>query len=612
MAEHGQDVLVNHPHFNSHVLAPYLEYAYLRRQVDVAPPARIEAFLDDHAELPVTRFLRQRYLLRLAEAGEWTAFNRYFDDESDTTLRCFGLQARASQEAVGEHWIREGRDLWLAGRSQPKACDPVFDVLYRKGALTQSDYWQRITLAMAEGETGLAIYLSRKLGPAWESRVQTWVYLTRHPHRLAHAPLTEDATTADIVGHVYRRWARRSPADAYAWREQLATYVPAEEALALLRYVTIWAAIDEHPEAYAWLAGLPPAAVTEEVLVWRARMAIRAQAWRDYRDSYALMPETLQKDKEWAYWQAYALKAAGEVDRAEAIFAELARERSYYGFLAADKLHQPYAMSHRTEGYSIHDLADLESHAGIRRAKALYAEGLIEEARREWLAALEGRTEGFKTAAAFEAARIGWASQAIMTANNAGLHDDLELRFPLAFQSDVERVVGQHRVTPAQVMAVIRKESIFSPDAVSPVGARGLMQLMPATARVVARKHGIRYSRQDDLFNVETNVQLGSAYLAELLDKYHGNLALAAAAYNAGPHRVDQWLDEYQDLPPEIWVESIPFRETRNYVKAVLAFSAVFDWKLGAEPTRVALNLRSGQPRDGACMVATIGEVGCR
>ena len=275
--------------------------------------------------------------------------------------------------------------------------------------------------------------------------------------------------------------------------------------------------------------------------------------------------------------------ALPDTTNSQDILSALASQRHYYGFMAALLLQQtPPLQPSLPEPESI----DLKSNPHIRRAIELFAVGENLNGRREWYRALDVSNNEEKRQLGHLAQSIGDLSLAIRSANLAEAMDDLLLRFPLAFNSDFNAAAHKQDVAPALLRAVARQESAYQPDARSPVGARGLMQLMPATAKLVTKRARLPASYAGQLNDPKINIQLGSYHLAWLIERFNGQRPLAIAAYNAGEHRVDRWIKNKAQMPTDVWIETIPFRETRNYVKNVLAFTYVYNQLLNT-PTRV-------------------------
>lgn len=573
-------------------LLPYLLYADLVSDTSDLTADQVDAFLDAYGDLPLARGFRGQWLHELGARREWDTFQDFHRGGGSATLRCYGLRARRANDGVDDDWLREARTLWLVGHSQPSACDPVFSELYDRDALTAEQRWERITRAMYSGNAGLARALRSRLAEGDQQWLEDWLRLNRDPAgALADPDFEVDSRRGRQLVRFGVRLLARSDRDTAA--ERLEAYVargelPREMALELEREIALRAAYSRDDRAQELLDRLPDAAINDTVREWQARIAVGQQNWPRVVDAVWDLPREQREQAEWRYWRAHALWMTGAQDRAEELFEPLAGTRNYYGFLAADALGRPYAMNEAALDHDADRQAALASRPEMQRARELREVGLMTEARREWESALAGAGADSRAQAAMLALGWGWYDRAVHNANQAGMHNALALRFPTGFSDVLEPAAAAADVDPALVYAVARKESAFSPDARSRVGARGLLQVMPETGRRVAASLGAANPAGLDLYDPAVNARLGAAYLAQMLERFDGNILLAAAAYNAGPERAARWLEDNPGQPAAVWIENITFGETRDYVKSVLAFRAVFDSQLRGEPRRLA------------------------
>ncbi|MFZ0549473.1 MAG: transglycosylase SLT domain-containing protein, partial [Steroidobacteraceae bacterium] len=288
----------------------------------------------------------------------------------------------------------------------------------------------------------------------------------------------------------------------------------------------------------------------------------------------------------WRYWRARVLAAVAGEPAAAPLFAALARLRDYYGYLAADQLELPYDLqAHPTPANSPIQAA-LAATPGLIRAHELFECGLTDSADFEWAVALRGVTNAQRIQAAQVAEDWGWYAQAIAQLGQADDLDDVALRYPQAYPDLVKRASALTDVPADWLLAVMRQESLFRVDAVSRANAQGLMQLLPTTASAVARRWHVAFHSADGLFDPATAVTLGSAHLRDLLDQYDGALVLALAAYNAGTAPVARWRP-VQSMEADIWIENVPYGETRDYVERILEHIVAFRWARGAPLPRL-------------------------
>ncbi len=569
-------------------LFPYLEYYELRRRLSELDPAQVEAFERARQELPIAGRLRYAWLLEAGRRGDWEGFLQLDRGQQGAALACYRLSAQRAVDAVDADWRARAMELWLVGHSQPEACDPVFRMLQETGYLDDDAIWQRALLAMEAGNAGLVRHLSRALEGEYAQWANHWLRVASDPARALADP--EFPLQGELAKNIVRQGLRllgRDRADLAL--ERLAALgakselLSDDELLDMQRELALWGAYSHHAQALEWLEALPAAAVDDEVQEWRAVLALARQDWPRLLNALDALPAERRQDARWQYWRAHALEHMDHPERAASIYAALAEQRQYYGFLAADRLGREYRMNPEQVAVSEQKLEELALRPGFVRARELLEVGLKTDARREWQVAVGELGAQEQALAAVLALRWNWHDQAIATANAAGLRDALALRFPTPYRDEIERYSGEFGLDPSLTYALLRKESTFRTDAVSGAGALGLMQLMPRTARELAARYDAELPSPQALFEPELNLALGSAYLRELLDRYQGNVVFATAAYNAGAARVAEWRARYPELPPAIWIETISYRETRDYVKSILAFHAVFDWQLEKE-----------------------------
>jgi soluble lytic murein transglycosylase len=563
-------------------LYPYLEYWYLLDRLSVTPKREILAFLERYDGQPVSSRLRRSWLYELAGKRDWKQFLAQYRGSRSAKLQCYHLQAQL-HTGQKQRVVEEALPLWLVGRSQDKACDPVFSYLQKQGVLTRDLLWQRIRLAMSSGNPSLAGYLARSLPQQDRDWVSLWRKARQRPaSTLKSEMLSSDTPIArEIILYALHRIARADVDQAHEkWADIRPKYqFDTDAAGELDKEIALLAGWRRHPDAHAWLAAVPDRVADNAVREWRARTAITADLWEDVLAHIDAMPEEEASNEEWRYWRAIALHKTGARQRARDQLSPLAKQRSYHGFLAADELRWPYVMDYRPIEASNEELAALRRQPAFVRARELYLANLLTEARREWAAAIANLdARGLKLAAQL-AGELDWHDSAILTVARSADYDDLVLRFPIDHAEDIRRYADEYQLDPGHILAVIRTESAFNKNARSGAGALGLMQLMPATGRVTARKHRIPLPGSRHLYEPERNIQIGSAYLKQVMDQYDDNMVLASAAYNAGPHRVKRWLPDEQQQA-ENWIAAIPFGETRKYVQRILAYAAIYDWRM--------------------------------
>jgi len=566
-------------------LTPYLDIWHARKALHRGNDRLAAQTLARFADIPEAANLRAAWLKSLAKRGRWSHINNIL-------ARYPGLASRYPDTAMLANWhmgnkeqaMHQLSERWQQGKRLPVALARLQQYWIQQGHPTVRQRWNRIGRLIHRGQWRQARKLAKALPKPqrqwlkyWRAVQHTPQQALQHPHMLASMP---PAQAAIIVRDGIKRLSRRDAGKAWRLLKQLESdsdlatgaYLPALE-----RHTALRAARQHNPAAARWLAALPAALQNEDTRAWRTRLYILQQDWQKTLVAIAAMPESEQQQSSWIYWTARAADAVGEPEMARFLFAKLADDRGYYSFLSAERLGQPFRFHTSELTASETAITEVAEKPAIRRAYEWLQLNKRSKAAREWQHGLAGASPEQWQAAAVLASRWQWHDQVIRAAFKANKLDAVPDRFPIAFTKAVMNASRRTGLKPAVIWSIIRQESAFNQQAVSYVGAKGLMQLMPNTARKVARKLGMGTGRPR-LFSPAVNIRLGSTYLAAQKMRF-GNLALASAAYNAGPHRVSRWLKRTPFNAPEAWVEAIPFSETRRYVQQVMAFVSVYEWR---------------------------------
>lgn len=586
-------------------LLGYLRYSYLRTRLDKTPDSEIQDFLARYGDSPIGVRLHEDWLNILAGAGRWDVYLQEYPKHpsGNTVLQCYALEGRlrtSGSETPSGEWLDEVQGLWLTGKSLPAQCDPLFKILRRGGRLTSELVWQRIRLAMDNRQLSLAQSLAKDLDKQDRTWVARWQQMHKDPEQMfEHSDLAgDDPKAREIVLYGMKRLARDDAEAAAGWWERLKDAYPFSEGeqAAAQREIALRAALQRQPEALEWLAALQPSQLDDTVQQWRIKAALAKQDWNSALNWIEALPGEARDKEQWRYWRARALeqgaapKNLSETPRgsdapkisAEQIYSELSAQRSYYGFLAADRLNRSYEITHKPIILTEIESREFMSQPGMLRARELYELGMINEAHREWdyfVAAADSRQ---RQLAALVAHRWGWHDRAFIASAKANYYDDLEVRFPVLYRDQVLANATRQDLDPAWIYGVMRQESAFMTDARSSAGALGLMQLMPQTGKHTAQLLSAPIRNTNELLEADKNIRLGSAYLRQVLDSNNGDMLRATASYNAGPQRVKQWLPS-SSMPADIWVENVPFTETRNYIQQVMTYATIFYQRLGRE-----------------------------
>ncbi len=563
-----------------YALWPDLRATWLRANIDTVSTTEVDNFIQQYGTLRPARELRYRYALNFVRRdnlqGYLKIYEQFYQGQGVEKLDCLALQAEIK---AGRHRRVEYRaiELWQVGKSQVDECDPVFEYLENRKLLGIIEYQRRYGLAVDERNFTLAAM---------------WQLAQTDPEAFLRRKWTRsgDSTLREQLVYAAERLTYRDPELAHKlWGRAVRKHKFSEaQKLLAAQHIALWTARDNMADAYKRLFKLAPAAQSDEVLRWRARTSLRATRWKRLLTDIAAMPDAERNSDEWRYWRAIAQIESGQALAARADLESLHLERSYYGFLAADKLDKSYALDNTVLAANELKVSALEMRPELIRARELFLVGQDGRGRSEWDAVIRFLSDEDKIQAAILAHRWGWHSRAIAAVASLGEYDDLSIRYPLPFKKSFEASSSQASISSTWAYGIARSESLFMRDVRSSAGAIGLMQLMPATGRDVAKEIKLPYSGLATLVDPESNIRLGTTYLGQMNQRYKGNQVLATAAYNAGPHQVDRWLPERGVIDARIWIENIPFNETRKYVKKVLAAQAIFHWRMTGTVRRVS------------------------
>jgi len=589
------------PELTAYVIHDYLVAARLRRSL--ASPGEdlddsIDDFLHSHAGQPVTHGLRHDWLQSLADRKRWDWFLPRSADTTDPQLICDRLAGRlATGETAG--LAQEALVRWMVAQKQPDECNPVFAWLHTQSVLTLELAENRTRAALAADNPRLARDFVGEVPSPRSAPLLQWIQLLESPSA-AVAMLTVNPGTPVEPDALVAGFTRLSIADSTASVTLLPALLkrpdmtPAVQTR-LQRAAALGAAYARAPNGVAAFAVVAPDPGDAQVLEWRVRAALwagdfaKALVWID------AMPGGLAAQPRWRYWRARAVAATTGPAAAAPLYAEIAGMRDYYGYLAADKLGENYNLNIHPSPNDAEAQATLAAEPGMVRAHALFDCDLADEAAAEWTLVVGPAKPAAKIQAARLASRWGWFAQTIATLAVAGEWDDVPLRYPRPYAASVLNAAKESQVSEDWLFAIMRQESLFRKDAVSRADARGLMQMQPATATAVARRWQLPPPARDDLFEPSVALKLGARYVRELLDKYRGQLAPSLAAYNAGPMSVSRWLPS-DPIDADVWIENIPYSETRGYIQHILEHVVAFSKMRDAAPPRLSNLLPRVEP----------------
>ena len=555
---------------DNYPLAPYVQYWQLRSRLADLPAGEIQNFLARHNNSLAADRLRADWLRQLAKDRDWPGFLREYPQltTEDLELVCFAYQARL---ALGESGIlTQARPLWFTAQVLPESCLPLFELMFKKDMLTAEDSWTRIRLALEIGNLSGARMLLGYLPAGQRPDAKTLDSIARRPqHFLDRAPLPlKTRAQRELVIYALYKTAEGWPQTAADRLHRIAKDLPDTEREYAWAQIASVAARSLHPDALTWFRNAGNG-MNDRQLTWRARSALRAGDWNEVFAAIEAMSPTEYKYAQWRYWKARALSALGRQSEANALLAPLSNQFNFYGQLAAEELGTSISTVPQTYRPDEDEIEATAKDPGIVRALTLYAIGLRYEGALEWQWAVKDYEDKRLLAAAELASRNEWYERTIDTAERTVLLHDFGLRYPTPYREVVQDYASQLDLDEAWVYGLVRQESRFAHTARSTAGASGLMQLMPSTARWVAKRLGLSGHHAKLTATADSNIVLGTYYLRQMMDSLDNQMVLASAGYNAGPRRAREWIAG-RSLEGAVYIETIPFAETREYVKRVM------------------------------------------
>lgn len=601
-------------------LRDWVDYWRLRLRLDnddASVGADIGNFLAAHDGQYLAEKLRGDWLRELGRYADWPRFRQVFSGltQADDELNCYAMQAGAAvadQAADAAPMSAAPTVLvsplglltpWRTGKDLPAACDAVIAQLAATGELRAEDVWQRVRRLFRDGKVGAGVTAAAKWLPAGEGfGSRRLEIVAADPARyFSRLPADFAATRAgrETALMALRMLAKQDARLAAARLGEIEARLPAADRAYAWGQLAQRAAWQHLPEALDWFAKADPAQFDDdEQHAWHVRAALRARDWARVQQAIAAMPDSLREQPVWTYWQGRALAAQGKDEAARALYRRIAGQANFYGNLATEALGQRVSLPPPAAPPTAAESAAVRNDPALRRALTLLRLNLRTEGTREWIWRLRGADDRTLLAAAELARRNALWDRAINTADRTKTQHDFRLRYLAPFRDRVEPTLAELGLDASWVYGLMRQESRFVINANSSVGAQGLMQLMPATARWVAKKIRLADYHPGRIGELETNVQLGANYLKLVLDSLGDQPVLASAAYNAGPGRARRWR---ADTPLEgaIYVETIPFSETRDYVQKVMSNAMYYRLLFGGEAQPLTMRLGVIVPAGG-------------
>ncbi|EMB51161.1 soluble lytic murein transglycosylase [Vibrio mimicus] len=571
----------------SYPLTPYLDYRAFLVDLGSKPPIAVRNFIDSHKEYPFSGRVAAPYLDALAQNKKWAALLQFQTQlPNGETYQCHYFNAKL-QTGKRSEAFEGAKKLWLNGASIADACDPLFAEWERVGGLTDEWVLKRSLLAFEGRNRNLMIYLQKKLdGKKSQAKAQAMLELFDKPERVVaySRKASQDPINQKVAELALQKWARSEPQEAQAVLNDVAKAQGwnREQKSRISHFIAIRLMETEDEALAKWRDEVARQSNNVRLIEARTRLALRENNWRELTQWISVLPEQERKTLRWQYWLGRSEMALGKKKEGTERLKTLLGQRSFYSVAAAKVLQQ--SVNYPTSTVTL-DMALIKAHKkALVRIDELIALDKVIAAKSEWRWLLERVSQKEKEMLAAYAANAGWHQMTITATISASLWDNNQLRFPVVHQNLFNLHGQKNGIDPITLMSLARQESAMDSDAQSPVGARGLMQIMPDTARYTARKYQLSYSNPDELYQVGKNIEIGSRYLSSLLERYDQNRILAFAAYNAGPSRVDTWLKRSQGkLDAYGFIEAIPFAETRGYVQNILMFETYYRDLMGVE-----------------------------
>ncbi|HLF09956.1 MAG TPA: transglycosylase SLT domain-containing protein [Gammaproteobacteria bacterium] len=600
-AESDSEALRTYP------LYPYLQRARITHALGpaddnwTAADEQARDFLDLHDVEPVAADLRRAWLKSLARRKHWQPFlEQYRAAVADATLHCQFLAARIALEQTAELEAAV-IDRWLTPQQLPPECEAPFEWLRTQKAMTEELIEQRVRLLLHNGQIAFARMVARRLSPQRAQPLLQWADLLERPatsiDALIAAPGTAVEGDALLAG--WNKLARNDPAAALARYERLisARATTAQQASQLALGLALGLTWDRRPEALALFQRIAANDLDDYALTWQARAALWAGDWQQAEQSIGTMSAEQREQARWRYWAARTAQERGYAELARQLYRSVLSSDNYYSASAAARLGErakphPELLQHDAE-----QLLAASSRPGFIRARELLLCQLPAAATSEWLAEFAELAEHERTQVIHLAARWGWHDVSVATATSQSIFYDYALLYPRPYEDAVRAAARLTKLDSPLIYGVIRQESLFRADAVSPAGAMGLAQLLPETARRIAREWQQPIPQPADLLDPAVNVRLAASHLRTLIDRFDDQLVVALAGYNAGPLAAQRWLPD-RPIDSDVWVENIPYNETREYVQRVLWHSVVFGWLPNGRSQNTESWLRQIAPQD--------------
>lgn len=551
-------------------LLRFQAYLHWKEQLPETPEPEFIAFIN--TDTPLANQLRQKWLYELARNKDWATFSRYFREKDTPPLQCLALSA-LHHLGDQKNALHLARPIWLSGQSQPSECNEIFKLLLSSPDFDEDLITQRIALALERRNLSLARYLLKQYQKPRLNDIKTLNTIYRHPSHISNLEVGELHDDYYLYGLKRMVSLNMDEAIRYWHHAKTNKLLTDFQQQSFLTHIALYKAMRDNKDTQHWFSQIKPAFYNDALLSWQIRFALKNQKWGEVE---RLIQLTKDKDNPtWQYWLARALEQQKKNQKAQEIYKAVAKKRHYYGFLASLRLKQKFSFEREQANKNV---SILELYQPVMdEIKSLYTSSQVLKASRLVNDFILELPKAEKSAFAWWLAQeLNWHDKAIYISNQDELNDQIVLRFPLAYHQTISRYATKYQVSPEFIYAIIRQESTFRENVTSSANAHGLMQVRPDTAKNVSQRQGIPYKDKQQLFSATKNINIGVAYLHHLNERFNQHPVLIAAAYNAGPNQVKYWLQNHAPEQMDIWIETLPWHETRNYLKNVIAFYAVY------------------------------------
>lgn len=573
-------------------LLPYLEYYQLNSHFKTLSDATIQQFLDKYSNTPLADRLRIKWLTALAQTQQWQQFLTVYQPTTNVVLQCNYLNA-LQQTVKAQEAEMEIAALWQTGLSLPHDCDTVFTTWLNTKTNKGDLLWQRFELALKSYNFVLANYLSSEMSSSKRIEALAIIKLYSQPNLVNNVEFQKKYPSAEVISFGIARIAYRDPLGAIqTWNRLKDKYAFTQaQQQRIYQAIALKLAMRKNSLSLVWFQKIINDKLDPVYQEWLINAGLYHHDWKLVKMRIEAMPKEEREISKWQYWYGRALEQLGDKFAAANVYEQVAKERGYYGFLARTHTQQTIKIDNIMPVITNDEIAAVKQLPGFQRATMLYQLKQNYDAYLELEYLMKTVDQHQQYIITKLISDWQWYPATLLLSNKIIYKDDITLRFPILYENAVIQNANLRKLNPALVYAVMRQESYFGASSVSPAGAIGLMQLMPTTAMRTSKQFQLKYSGIKELLNPDVNITFGCAHLKKVLGDFANNPVLAFAAYNAGPDAVNRWLPKGNVIPADIWIETIPFHETRNYIKNVISNYIIYQYKLGQEP-----NLASVMP----------------